>query len=703
MENLPEDIERMIRFLGREDPGVQRLIKVYIRDPQMKQTVRSLLKRRCVRAGFDPDDPPVFWPVRKLPPGKLQIGQIVQGTFPGPHLSLPTEIVNQHLGIFGHNGTGKSYLAMHLVHQALKEGLTVWIFDTEDEYCRLIPQLPAGQLLPVEPRHLRFNMFQPPGDWIKPVSWLGELNLFLRGGTFLRDGSLNVFRLGMRRLLEQKGISEGEIDWPSLLEAIAYFDGLGFGPKSRTAGFLESLLNRLNMLSDIFDKTTSVTKSNMLEDLAQRSVIFRLHNLVGIPLQSLVSFLLLWLARFREGSPHKKPHMVVIEEAHMLASEKSRLDIGEGILSRMFRTARKRDIALVLCDQVPSELPPAILGNLACRIVMRLANARCIWSVQSSMGLNKRQSEAIATMEPRRAAVHYTLHPTPFEVGISQLSFPKKPQESQMHSLAEDFVSQSEWAECKTGTGKVTASTAKILAPDDLAGDALLVMLRICQEPAESIEQRCQHLRMVRAREFRARAELDDRGLVAKIEQNLGRGIRLFKPTDKGIEWAKKRNHRIKKYKSGIIHEYILCQVEKGIGLTDSKLKLQRNSSVARDQGLQPDLLVMGPDGERFVVEVCCNNLDYDAKNILIEMAIPAIDHVIAITPDKITKDSLKQAMEKNSEDSTKDWQKSVTLLDAGQCLADKFDWAKVMASVSRKLFPDSSVDTGSEVSVEEK
>lgn len=701
MGNLPEDIERMIRYLGREDPGVQRLIKVYIRDLQMRQTVRNLLKRRCVRAGFDPDDPPVFWPVRKLPPGKLQVGHVVQGASPGPHLSLPTEIVNQHMGTFGHNGTGKSYLAMHLVHQAIKEGLTVWVFDIEDEYCRLIPQLPAGQLLPLEPEQLRFNIFQPPGEWITPVSWLSELNLFLRGGTFLRDGSLNVFRLGMRKLLEQRGIAKGDIDWPSLLEVIAYFDGLRFGPKSRTAGFLESLLNRLSTLSDMFDKTTRVTKSNMLENLARRSVIFRLHSLVGIPLQSLVSFLLLWLARFREGSSDNKPHMVVIEEAHMLASEKSRQDIGEGILSRMFRTARKRGIALVLCDQVPSELPPAILGNLACRIVMRLANARCIWSVQSSMGLNKRQAEVIATMEPRRAIVHYTLHPTPFEVEISQLSFPERPQESEMRSQAEDFASQSEWTECKTDTEKATASTAKVLAPDDLAGDALLVMMRICQEPAESIEQRCQFLRMVRAREFRARAELDDRGLVAKIEQNLARGIRLFKPTDKGTEWAQKRNIRIKKFKSGIIHEYLLCQVERGIGLTDSKLRLQRNSSIARDQGLQPDLLVMGSDGERIVAEICCNNFDYDAKNILIEMAIPTMDHVIAITPDKRTKNLLKQALEKDSEDSSKDWQKLVTLLDAGQCLVDKFDWAKVLAAVSRKLFPDSSPI--SKVSSEEK
>jgi len=66
MDIFPEDIDLMANFLGREDPAIQRLLKVYIRDPKMRQTVRNLLKRRCVLAGFDPDDLPVFWykPVR---------------------------------------------------------------------------------------------------------------------------------------------------------------------------------------------------------------------------------------------------------------------------------------------------------------------------------------------------------------------------------------------------------------------------------------------------------------------------------------------------------------------------------------------------------------------------------------------------------------------------------------------------------------
>jgi len=222
----------------------------------------------------------------------------------------------------------------------------------------------------------------------------------------------------------------------------------------------------------------------------------------------------------------------------------------------------------------------------------------------------------------------------------------------------------------------------------DLLGDALLVIKRICEQPAESIEQRCRALQMDRASEFRARAKLDARGLIEKTEQSAEGKIRFFRPTGKGIDWARKRDIRIKKFKSGIVHEYILSQVEKRIGSAGSKWRLQRNSSIARDQGLQPDLLVLGPEGLRVIVEVCCSNLTYDANNILIESAIPGIDRVIAVTPDKKTKDKLSDALRGKSQDVSDDSGTTVTLLDAGQCLADDFDWKKVLTNNHGKLFP---------------
>jgi len=53
MDIFPEDIELMANFLGREDPSIiRRLLKVYIRDPKMRQTVRNILKAPMCPGGI---------------------------------------------------------------------------------------------------------------------------------------------------------------------------------------------------------------------------------------------------------------------------------------------------------------------------------------------------------------------------------------------------------------------------------------------------------------------------------------------------------------------------------------------------------------------------------------------------------------------------------------------------------------------------
>jgi len=53
-------------------------------------------------------------------------------------------------------------------------------------------------------------------------------------------------------------------------------------------------------LCDEFEQSAHVTSSDMLEQLATRSVIFRLRDVRGLALQFLVDFLITWLVRFKE-------------------------------------------------------------------------------------------------------------------------------------------------------------------------------------------------------------------------------------------------------------------------------------------------------------------------------------------------------------------------------------------------------------------
>jgi len=680
---LPDDIQAMADFLGKDNPAVQRLVKVCLRNTQMATTVRRMLARRCLAAGFNPDDPPPFWPIRLLPPGIVHLGRVAQGSIPGPEFCLPKDAANEHVGIFGQSGSGKSFLDMYIVKQLVERGDVVWVIDVEDEFSRLLPLLPPGSLLPIHYTDLRVNFLQVPGPWVSIQNWLEEFCLLLRENCFLRDGSLNLFAIEMPELLDRTGVTRGGTNWPSLSEVIAFFDAKKLGPKTRNAGYMESLLNRLRSLAANFDQTSRVTGSSMLEDLAKRSVILRLPRLAGIPLQFLVSYLLLWLCRYKEGTAiSDRLIFVVIEEAHMLGSEKARLDVGESTLCRTFRTARKRGLSLVICDQVPGELPQPVLANLACKVVMQLGTARSVWSLQTSMGLSREQADLLPALEKREAVVHYSLYSRPFKIEVPHLEFPPKPSEDELRSQAQAFLAQSHWAEERSQAQREHAPKPAP-APDGLSSDALLVFTRICEHAAETIDERCEALRMDRSRENRARGELDDRGLIIKEEQAMGQVV-FFCLSEKGIAEANRLHLRIHKPKSGSVHEHILSQAERQMGALGPKWRFQRTSSIGRDQGLQPDLLVLAPDGRRLIVEIVCSNVAYDARNVQAEAALPGVDRVIAITPDAKTLGSLNKALAKAAGSSpAPQGSASIITLFAAKCLDAEFDWRSVMAAGS--------------------
>jgi DNA helicase HerA-like ATPase len=105
-------------------------------------------------------------------------------------------------------------------------------------------------------------------------------------------------------------------------------------------------------------------------------------------------------------------HVMVIDEVHRLVSgDRSRDDLGEPYLLEVARTTRKNGSGLLVADQVPSELPSALLGNLGTRMVLRLFNGPDVRAVGASMSLTQEQMAYLTQMAPRRAVVHTKMLP----------------------------------------------------------------------------------------------------------------------------------------------------------------------------------------------------------------------------------------------------------------------------------------------------
>lgn len=298
------EIDRLAKQLGPRREDVRRLLDIAARSAEGARLAKNLFRAKLRRAGMDPDDPGTFPLVSDLPPGRFRIGRVLNGTAEGPVFALPEGSRSniQHTAVVGETRYGKTWLLLHIARQHMNAGGCCWIGDLEGEYPALVNAVSEPfKPLVLAPRHLRINFFQPPADAIPWKTWLEDLCLLFRQEMFLRDGSINLFSAEMRRLVVSKGLVGGRQQFPSLAEVFEHFANLKFGGgKVRSNTWLESLTNRLGMLSDIFEETAHVKSSDMLPRLASRSVIFHLRTFRGLPLQFLVHYLVTWLARYRE-------------------------------------------------------------------------------------------------------------------------------------------------------------------------------------------------------------------------------------------------------------------------------------------------------------------------------------------------------------------------------------------------------------------
>jgi hypothetical protein len=571
---------------------------------------------------------------------------------------------------------------MNLVSDRLRRGKSTWIIDVMAEYSPLLNLPYADRLLTVSSDDLKVNLIEPSGPWMSEEERVGEACLLMRGTMFLRNGSLNLLRDLLMKMLQERMASAGNAGYPALDEILTRVRGLRFGPRSRNAGYVESLVNRLTMMNDVFGSTFNVTHSELLPFLAERSVIFRLSNLSGIPLQFLTRFLLLWLVKHRTAFS-EGDFLVVIEEAHLQSAAKERMDIGSDFLSYLFRTGRHSQVRFCINDQVPSLLSPEILANIDTCVSFQLVNGRCIWTVAGSRGLTREQAARLPELEPRHAIVHSSVHPPPFEIVVPEMSFPPPPGEEEMRRRTEEALSGVRWVEyvppAEAAALRGASRNGTHAGPHDLLGDEVKVMVRICEYPAELIEERCDALKMDRAREFRARKSLVAKGFLTETEETLGNKMKFFEATGKGRRWAEKHGFKVRVYKSGPLHDYLLGQVEKQLGKVNTRFGFQRHSEIGRGHGLQPDCVMMMPPDQRAIIEICCHNMAYEAKNLVAESGVNAVDLVVAVAPNRRTKGALERALEKAWPAGNTGKRAPVVILDAGECLSRDFDWVAVL------------------------
>lgn len=697
-------IEELADLVGKSDPKVGRKVRRLVENaklfPESADSALRLLQVMAKQKGIDLSNEPVFSVPDELPREGRELGTVLRGDKPvGAYIHAATELPGNQ-GVFGVTGCGKSSLVGLQCERWIHDGLCVIIFDVADEYGWLIKQLPAEKLLVLSARNLPLAPFENPfGSCLSDLSWLSLITGVLRECMYLRDGSCNLLLKIVGDIYRERKVLEGSRDYPLLSEVFTELTRRKFSIQSRHAGFLETLVNRFHGLLQSFPGMNA-KHSLVPAQVLQHSLIIRMSDLNPAEMDTFVSLFLIWLMAVLQGRICNATGVILVwEEMHLFASRQkmARHDLSEPLAVRLLRTGRKHGVSVVAIDQIPSELPAAVLGNLSTRIVFRLTNSPCINAIAYSMGLDRTQAEGLAEMPPRRAVVQTARIPKPFLLNVVEIPERQRPSAEELGEREKGSLEMLDYELPDVDVSQVLLGQEKKKedrgADSAIRGDLYKVLARICERPYELIEERIEDLGFDRAREYRARRALEKLGMIA-LGDKAGAKLLLYVPTAKGIQWARNLGLIVHQYKSGIAHEMVARKVRESLGKFSSRISFVSEGKGLGVSQIQPDLLakIRGIDGDtsrRVAIQVSSTNrAEYEARRALELCKVEQIDMVVVIAKNKRTGNAIErnigelQAKPQEGEGalvSTKTIEARVRVLDFEACMDAAYDWNWIM------------------------
>ncbi len=341
---------------------------------------------------------------------RIKIGRIVD-----IHLAKPSESVVEypvrkmkHILIAGTTRSGKTNAAMWLIIQLLKHNFDVIILDWKNTWRQLIYHINDDinakifTLAKPEVSPLIANPLRPPviNDHIvvSPLMWADIVSEIFAYAYAPFPRSRSIVREELEKLYIEKGVLENHgrefENYPLMSELVERIlrriEETDISKAGR--GEIESLnairarlweyASEVNILHKQFS-TQRVGKK--IEDLIKEEEKGKVTIIEAAGLWGQhKAFILSWIAtsiyayQTTLARPRRKPLVVVIEEAQHLIPPQTILNqvhIYESIWETMFRELGEYNVWLIAITQMPSKLPPSILGNTPMKIVLNLATS----------------------------------------------------------------------------------------------------------------------------------------------------------------------------------------------------------------------------------------------------------------------------------------------------------------------------------------
>ncbi|MCK5616504.1 hypothetical protein KAR91_82340, partial [Candidatus Pacearchaeota archaeon] len=318
--------------------------------------------------------------------------------------------LDPHCIIAGQSGCGKSTLLKAIACQVLflalhKFPFLTWLFAKAPDMRSLLKA--NKDIAIVRFDEIKLNPLEPPFG-ITPVQWTSIIvDIFTQ--VFYLQGASRALLIEVLNELYEKFAKHDH--FPSLFDLYYHVKALKFQGFSRSAGYRESILNRLTGLLNGAMRETFNCSRGHTNLLMGRHVIFELLYLTNEQQVFLVNYLLSYLFNSKLINETATRHFVAIDDANQIfdASYEKRPDLGLPIIHHLLTTVRKSKINIFACTQTPHQTGASIHSNAFAKIMFSLSNGKDIEFMQQSMGIkDPAQKQYCHNIPPREAVVKFS-------------------------------------------------------------------------------------------------------------------------------------------------------------------------------------------------------------------------------------------------------------------------------------------------------
>ncbi len=495
-------------------------------------------------------------PDKTLCSGDIYVGQVEYLKKQIGPFYLKLQDINRHMGIFGSTGSGKTTMALNLIHQLHRKKIPFLIFDWEKSYRNLAKKYDDVIVFTlgsdVNPLYLNpLNI--PPG--ISKEEFSKSLIALIAIDYLSGPGSDTI-------LLKYLNMAFQDHEHPTFnhLKEITIKNSQK-RMRGRTMLWAETVGRIITSLSTgTAGQVFCSDKQYPIDQLLTKNIVLELGGIQSprdrkFIVHLLVNYLFLWLQYHGIESEHLK-QVIIFEEFHNIAMKSQE----ENIISTLFRECRKYGLGLLALDQTPSEISNAIFGNMNCKASFSLGTSKDISAMAKAMNLKPGTNHYPGMLNVGHALINVKQrHSDSFLISSPYVDQTAQISDTELKKRIRRFSGQIDSYQSVQNQNSSFQTSQQYDISPKLEALEKVVLTSIAERPLSGVQIRTDRLGFHPTMMVSIHDKLMKKGIIKPVTVNR---IKLFEITEHGKDICQTNKIKIpaRQTRGGLEHSYWIDQ-----------------------------------------------------------------------------------------------------------------------------------------------